>query len=63
MEMLENDIEDLTYAYEEIHKAMDKLKDIDDFPNGQYHKLHNIAEEINDLRINKEVELEILKEE
>ena len=61
--MLENDIADLTYAYKEIHKAMDKLKDIDDFPNGQYYELNDIAEVINDLKISKEVELEILREE
>lgn len=63
MEMLENDIEDLKYAYKEIHKAMEKLKDIDDFSNAQYYELHNIAEKINDLKISKEVKLEILKEE
>lgn len=63
MEMLESDIEDLVCAYEEIHKAIDRLKDVDDFPNAQYYELNDIAEVINDLKISKEVKLEILKEE
>ena len=61
-EILQIDIENLNNAYYEIEKALNNLKDVEDFSNIQYQELHNIAENINDLKIEKEIELERLEE-
>ena len=61
-EILQIDIENLNNAYYEIEKALNNLKDVEDFSNIQYQELHNIAENINDLKIEKEIDLERLEE-
>lgn len=50
-ELLEN-------AYIHIHTAMDLLKDVETFTDVEYEILNTIAEHINDLKIEKQVELE-----
>ena len=60
-EMLEVDIGDLKNAYNRIQEALNDLKDVDGLDE-QYNKLHSIAEDINDLRIEKECELERMEE-
>ena len=57
-ELLECDIKDLATAYDCIHTAMDFLKDVDEFTDTEYELLNVIAENINDLKIQKEIELE-----
>lgn len=57
-ELLKCDIKDLTTAYDCIHTAMDFLKDVEGFDNTKYEILNIIAEDINDLRIEKQVEFE-----
>lgn len=61
-EMLEIDIGDLRNAYEKIQEALNDLRDVEDFSEEQYQQLFNIAENINDLRINNECKLERLEE-
>ena len=61
-ELLESDIENLKDAYNRIQEALNDLKDIEEFDDEQYRQLHFIAEDINDLRIDKEIELERLEE-
>lgn len=61
-EMLQIDIDNLDNAYYEIEKALNNLKDVEEFSNIQYQELHNIAENINDLKIEKEIDLERLEE-
>lgn len=61
-EMLEIDIENLKDAHNRIQEALNDLRDVEDFTEEQYHQLFYIAEDINDLRINKEVKLERLEE-
>lgn len=60
-EMLEVDIGDLKNAYNRIQEALNDLKDVDGLDE-QYNELHSIAEDINDLRIEKECELERMEE-
>lgn len=60
-EMLEIDIEDLKDAYKKMQEVLNDLKDVDGLDE-QYNELHNIAEDINDLRIEKESKLERLEE-
>lgn len=60
-EMLEIDIGDLKNAYKRIQEALNDLKDVDGLDE-QYNELHSIAEDINDLRIEKESKLERLEE-
>lgn len=60
-EMLEIDIVDLRNAYKRIQEALNDLKDVDGLDE-QYNELHSIAEDINDLRIEKESKLERLEE-
>lgn len=50
-ELLEN-------AYIHIQTAIDLLKDIDEFTDAEYEMLNIIAESINDLKIQKEIEFE-----
>ena len=61
-DLLEKDIKDLKDAYKKIREALNNLKDVNDFDDEQYRQLHFIAEDINDLRIDKEIELERLEE-
>jgi len=60
-EMLEADIENLKDAYNRIQEALNDLRDVEGLDE-QYELLHNIAEEINDKRIENEVKLERLEE-
>lgn len=60
-EMLEIDIGDLKHAYNKMQEALNDLKDVDGLDE-QYNELHSIAEDINDLRIEKECKLERLEE-
>ena len=60
--MLEVDIESLENAYDKMQEVLDNLKDVDDFSNTKYQELHSIAEDINDLKIEKEIELERMEE-
>lgn len=57
-ELLECDIKDLATAYNCIHTAMSFLKDVEDFADDKYEMLNIIAEDINDLKIQKEIEFE-----
>lgn len=59
--MLEIDIENLKNAYDRIQEALNDLRDVEDFTEEQYRELFNIAEDINELRINNEVKLEKLE--
>lgn len=61
-EMLEIDIENLKDAHNRIQEALNDLRDVEGFTEEQYHQLFYIAEDINDLRINKEVKLEKMEE-
>lgn len=61
-EMLEIDIGDLRNAYEKLQEALNDLREVEDFSEEQYHQLFDIAEDINDLRIEKESKLERLEE-
>ena len=60
-EMLEIDIGDLKHAHKKIQEVLNDLKDVDGLDE-QYNELHSIAEDINDLRIEKERKLEGLEE-
>ena len=60
-EILEIDIGDLRHAYEKMQEVLNDLKDVDGLDD-DYIELNEIAERINDLRIDKEVKLEILEE-
>ena len=60
-EILEIDIGDLRHAYEKMQEVLNDLKDIDGL-EAEYLQINDIAETINDLRIDKEVKLEILQE-
>ena len=60
-EILEIDIGDLRHAYEKIQEVLNDLKDVDGLDE-DYIELNEIAERINDLRIDKEVKLERLEE-
>ena len=61
-EVLEVDIGDLKHAYEKMQEVLNDLKDVDGLDE-EYEHLNNIAETINDMRIDKEVKLECLEEE
>ena len=61
-EILEIDIENLKDAYNKIQEALNDLKDVENYSDEQYEELHYIAEDINDLRIEKECKLEKLEE-
>lgn len=61
-EMIEVDIENLKDAYKRLKETLNDLKDVEDFSDEQYQLLHSIAEDINDLRIEKENKLERLEE-
>lgn len=60
---LEIEIFDLKHAYDRMIEALNDLADIEDFADDSYKELNTIAEEINDLRIEKEAELERLQDE
>lgn len=60
-EILEIDIGDLKHAYEKMQEVLNDLKDVDGLDD-DYIELNEISERINDLRIDKEVRLEILEE-
>ena len=60
-EILEIDIGDLRHAYEKMQEVLNDLKDVDGLDE-EYEQLNEIAEAINDLRINKEARLERLEE-
>ena len=60
-ENLEIDIGDLRHAYEKMQEVLNDLKDVDGLDD-DYIELNEIAERINDLRIDKEVKLERLEE-
>ena len=60
-EILEIDIGDLKHAYEKMQEVLNDLKDVDGLDE-EYQQLNEIAETINDLRIDKEVKLERLEE-
>ena len=60
-EILEIEIGDLRHAYEKMQEVLNDLKDVDGLDE-DYIELNEIAERINDLRIDKEVRLEILEE-
>ena len=61
-EMLEIDIDNLKDAYNRIQEALNDLKDVENYSDAQYEELGYLAEEINDLRIEKENRLERLEE-
>lgn len=61
-ELLEIDIENLKDAYNRIQEALNDLKDVENFEDEQYKELYFLAEDINDLRIEKESKLERLEE-
>lgn len=61
-EMLEIDIENLKDAYNRIQEALNDLKDVENYSDSQYEELSYLAEDINDLRIEKENKLERLEE-
>ena len=61
-EMLEIDIENLKDAYNRIQEALNDLKDVGNYSDAQYEELGYLAEDINDLRIEKENKLERLEE-
>lgn len=60
-EILEIEIGDLKHAYEKMQEVLNDLKDVDGLDD-DYIELNEIAERINDLRIDKEVKLERLEE-
>lgn len=60
-EILEIEIGDLRHAYEKMQEVLNDLKDVDGLDE-DYIELNEIAERINDLRIDKEVKLERLEE-
>lgn len=60
-EILEIDIGDLRHAYEKMQEVLNDLKDVDGLDE-DYIELNEIAERINDLRIDKEVKLEKLED-
>ena len=59
--ILEIDIGYLKHAYEKMQEVLNDLKDVDGLDD-DYIELNEISERINDLRIDKEVRLEILEE-
>ncbi len=61
-EIIEVDIENLKDAYKRLKETLNDLNDVEDFSDEQYQLLHSIAEDINDLRIEKENKLERLEE-
>lgn len=61
-EMLEIDIDNLKDAYNRIQEALNDLKDVENYSDAQYEELNYLAEDINDLRIEKENKLERLEE-
>lgn len=61
-EMLEIDIQNLKDAYNRIQEALNDLKDVENYSDEQYEELNYLAEDINDLRIEKECKLERLEE-
>lgn len=60
-ELLEIDIENKKHAYEKIQEALNDLIDVCGLDE-QYEELNDIAEEINDNRIDDEVRLERMEE-
>lgn len=60
-EILEIDIGDLKHAYEKMQEVLNDLKDVDGLDE-EYIQINDIAETINDLRIDKEEKLERLEE-
>lgn len=60
-EILEIEIGDLRHAYKKMQEVLNDLKDVDGLDE-DYIELNEIAERINDLRIDKEVKLERLEE-
>ena len=60
-EILEIEIGDLKHAYKKMQEVLNDLKDVDGLDE-DYIELNEIAERINDLRIDKEVKLERLEE-
>ena len=61
IEWLEADIQNLKDAYAELIKAMNNIVEIDVLDD-QYKELEKIADEIDNERINLEIELEQLEE-
>jgi len=61
IEWLEADIQNLKDAYSELVKAMNNIVEIDALDD-QYKQLEKIADEIDNERINLEIELEQLEE-
>ena len=60
-DLLEIDIGDLKHAYEKMQEVLNDLKDVDGLAE-EYEQLNNIAEAINDMRIDKESKLESVEE-
>lgn len=60
-DLLEIDIGDLKHAYEKMQEVLNDLKDVDGLDE-EYEQLNNIAEAINDMRIDKESKLESVEE-
>ena len=62
MDEKEQDIDLLTKGRNYIEKALNFLRDVEDFSDEDYGRLSNISEYINDLIIKKETEIERLGE-
>ena len=60
-ETLKIDIKNLKCAYNKIKEALDCLIDVEDFKDQKYGELYDIAENINDIRIECEKYLEIME--
>lgn len=63
MEQLEVDIEDLKNAYSKLIEALNDIQDVDELDNKLYEDLDAIAQELDDLRREKENKLEEMQEE
>lgn len=57
-EDLKYEIIQLYICLEHLKNAKNSLKDTDEYTDKAYEEIHNLIEEINNLRINKEIELE-----
>lgn len=60
--IIKSDLLQLRQAYHNIQKAISNLNEVEGLDE-EYKTLHAIAEDINDARISKEVDLEIFLEE